>query len=429
MALLSVLLSCTNSEVIEGNKGAYDSEINLYVIDDDVLYEDDSNTGNKEVDDKISKNLVNYSIKMLREYSYASKENVVVSPYSASLVHSLMSNFAADKKQNSYKKEIGLDEFENKDINSFWKKTIEKEKNKNSDNEVLPHGNVVQVFNRLWMNEKSSVYKSFLTLSNQYNVNVQGINMNDKNSLNEVNNSIYSDMSDKNAYIKDADWKGVNSAVSSYVKFVQSWKDVFDKDSTKNISFKDISYNYTNCAAVCDRRIMKYGEFDNFSLFEIPYSDMEYSMFIVLPHSIDRIFQALQDIQDIGLDNCIKTMSKYDVNLTLPKFSCYFNTSLKQLRDSDNIDKKLYSTLLPSVSPSSYRLDDVFQICTISIDEFGTEATSVSSLNKWDDKVQVLPPGDDSILSVEIIVDRPFFFLIRNNIKNYILFAGCIKYL
>ena len=167
-----------------------------------------------------------------------------------------------------------------------------------------------------------------------------------------------------------------------------------------------------------------YVDFGYYSITEIPYIDENYSMFLIYtPFEDDRYLNVLNDIISRGgIDKCINKMEQTYLDLKFPTFSVENNISLIENNKSF---LKFYSKVSPN---EQFILNEISQVCALKVDENGTTAKVITGDTVTDIK-DLLVLGATSLPKfIEVDIDGPFWFLVRNNKLKTILFSGSIKY-
>ena len=160
-----------------------------------------------------------------------------------------------------------------------------------------------------------------------------------------------------------------------------------------------------------------YAEGDNYQAVELPYDGRELSMVILLPKG--GRFKTFEDSMDYQMiKDIIADLRNQQVNLTMPEFEFESEFSLK---------KALMTMGMPvAFSPDAdfsgmtgnrdLWIDEVLHKAFVSVDEAGTEAAAATAVMM---RLTAVPSPP-----VEVKVDRPFVFLIRDIETGTILFIG-----
>lgn len=198
-----------------------------------------------------------------------------------------------------------------------------------------------------------------------------------------------------------------------------SWESPFDPDLTEKGAF----HNADGTEADVDMmnqyiRNAAYKETKNYKLVNLPYSNSEYSMVIVLPKGKTTIESIMGRA---GWLNC--TTRIHDVELYMPRFKFDNNLPFKELLIKlglgDLFDR---NDTLPNITDYPAHISQIQQQCVINVEEEGTEAAALTDI----ECVVGCPPPDLLLKVATMRIDRPFGFAIKG--KNaQILFMGVVK--
>ena len=426
--LLILGLSCVscNKDSDSEPQGTYDSNCGLYVIDDgqDSCEIGDVYSAFNDTEVKIGKTLNDYAVNMLIDYGN-DNENALLSPISASVLYSMMGNFIGENVSNSFQEGMGIGKYSTSDINSYCCKLIYRG---NSS------GNNLTIQNDVWINSQSSVYNSFLSMAKTYKVKVKGIKFGSTAGNTAMNNSIGNKM--KNADVgKRSSWDGVKMAVTSSMYIEKKWKE--------KMTLSNSNYDFTNAdGSISERKVLtstrnaKYAQYQNFDILEIPYESDDYSLYIVYPHEADMLDQSLEELSRMGFVNCINSMKDEKVNIRIPKFKCEGLTDLNPNGKTAKAEiSNMYQTKLPKVSPSNFSLSDVYQACSMEINQEGmsvtVESTAVDPVNTSNPQTGWMgaTPGSESLAfgTKCFYVEHPFAIFVRSRNLGVISYASSIK--
>jgi serpin B len=162
-----------------------------------------------------------------------------------------------------------------------------------------------------------------------------------------------------------------------------------------------------------------YATGDGYQAVELLYDGSELSMIILLPNSGQ--FESFQNSLNAGLvDHIVPDLQSQQVTLTMPKFEFESEFSLADtlaamgmpMAFSDEAD---FSGMTGN---RELTITDVLHKAFVSVDEAGTEAAAATAV--------VVGLTSAPVQPVQVTVDRPFIFLIRDIETGTILFVGQI---
>ena len=205
--------------------------------------------------------------------------------------------------------------------------------------------------------------------------------------------------------------------LTNAIYFNAAWLYPFEEAATHDAFFNLLNGSTTTVSMMQQTKSLKYTEVKEYQAIELPYDGNELSMVILLPQL--GYFTRFEDnlhlemIQDI-----ITNLEYHQVNLSLPKFEFDSSFSLKQnlsemgmpVAFTENAD---FSGMNEK---SELQITDVFHKAFVSVDEAGTEAAAATAVIVGQTSMPATP--------IEVTVDRPFIFFIRDIETNAILFVG-----
>lgn len=329
-------------------------------------------------------------------------ENVVVSPYSAGVVLSMLAEGAEGETRV---------EFDNA-LNGCLFKAEEL-----GDEKV-----VVESANSVWVSDDFSVRNRYVDLlSNDFNAFITTQNFADPATLKAINNWCAENTSGKITEIIDRLGPDMVMVLVNALYFNGPWEKAFDPANTVEDLFKGRSGNQ-KVSMMSAKMKLNYAEYQGCQIVELPYAGGNYSMFVVLPPAGMDADAVLPYVSESAFDAAMGMLVQRDVRLKMPKFkletSLILNEVLQDMGIRDAFSSAADFKGISAMGP--LRLDKVQQKCFIEVAEKGTEAAAVTSAQIR--LTSVRPEG----APVEMKVDRPFFFFIADRNEMQILFAGKI---
>lgn len=207
--------------------------------------------------------------------------------------------------------------------------------------------------------------------------------------------------------------------------FNGSWTQHFSKEKTVKADFKGIDKT-VKADMMKAESYYGYAATDAFEAVEIPYGAHMYcSMVVVLPKEGSNLdeFVNSEAFKSVSTTN----MTDKLVNLTMPKFKIEPSEeiSLNEILEAmgiDNLGNMQKTSLFTEAVEAYFR---VYQKSGISVTEEGTEAAAAT----WSGWVSAPGPGEEKPKAIELTVDRPFVFFIKENNTGLSLFAGKVNQL
>ncbi len=158
-----------------------------------------------------------------------------------------------------------------------------------------------------------------------------------------------------------------------------------------------------------------YMEDSDLQAIEIPYDDGRLSFMVVLPAE-GHFAQVGDGLDSERLGRIVGAMETRNVTLYLPRFTFSSSSDLKQpLEDLGLTTAFSKDADFSGMSSEQSEVSGVGEEAFILVDEAGTEAAAGAT---------VTMSAGVSMDDVRLFVDRPFYFLVRDQETGVILFLG-----
>jgi serpin B len=198
------------------------------------------------------------------------------------------------------------------------------------------------------------------------------------------------------------------------------WTYEFDEDSTGPAPFHLLGGSETEVQMMRLDEQLTYFAGAGYEAVELPYVDGSLSMWVVVPEEGE--FETFESaLASEILAELFEGAEPREVELGLPKFEFRTQASLADALKALGMpiaftDAADFSQMTPA--ENDLYIQDVIHEAFISVDEHGTEAAAATAVVVG---VTSAPPPEEK---VELTVDRPFLFLIRDSETGAILFMG-----
>jgi serpin B len=207
--------------------------------------------------------------------------------------------------------------------------------------------------------------------------------------------------------------------LTNAIYFNAAWKYPFDEDMTANGPFYLLDGGQVTVPMMRQTESFGYAKGEGYQAVELPYDGEELSMVILLPASGN--FEAFeQELQAQQVDAIISDLRNTQVTLTMPQFEFDSEFSLKDTL----AEMGMWDAFSPGdadfsgmTSNPELFISDVVHKAFVAVDEAGTEAAAATAVVVGTTAMPEEP-------SVEVTLDHPFIFLIRDIETGAILFVG-----
>jgi serpin B len=205
--------------------------------------------------------------------------------------------------------------------------------------------------------------------------------------------------------------------LTNAIYFNAAWKNPFDEDMTADGPFYLLDGGQVSVPMMKQTESFGYTEGEGYQAVELPYDGGELSMVVFLPEAgkLEAFEEGLQSQQ---VDAIISDLRHIEVTLTMPKFEFDSKFSLKDTLAEMGMPIAFSSAADFSGMTGNRELSisDVMHKAFVAVDEAGTEAAAATAV------IVGLTAVPEPL--VEVTVDRPFIFLIRDIETGAILFVG-----
>jgi serpin B len=205
--------------------------------------------------------------------------------------------------------------------------------------------------------------------------------------------------------------------LTNAIYFNAAWKHPFSGKITADGPFYLLDGGQVTVPMMKQTEWFGYTEGEGYQAVELPYDGGELSMVILLPEAGN--FQAFEErLQAQKISDIISSLQSTGVALTMPKFEFDSEFSLKDTLAGMGMPIAFSGAADFSGMTGNHDLfiSEVIHKAFVSVDESGTEAAAATAVIMR----MSAAPG----LPVEVTIDRPFIFLIRDIETGAILFIG-----
>ncbi|MBN1366424.1 MAG: serpin family protein [Dehalococcoidales bacterium] len=205
--------------------------------------------------------------------------------------------------------------------------------------------------------------------------------------------------------------------LTNAIYFKAGWLYEFYEGNTIDGTFNLIDDKTVSVPMMKQTETFKYGKGTDYQAIELMYRGQATSMVIILP--ANGHFESFQDNLDYPiLEGIIKNMEHEKVNLTLPKFE--FSADFELGKTLEEMGMPLAFTEQADFTGMADTYEPLFiskviHKAFVAVDEKGTEAAAATAAI-----IVVTAPAKP----VDMNIDRPFIFLIRDMETDAIMFIG-----
>ena len=221
-----------------------------------------------------------------------------------------------------------------------------------------------------------------------------------------------------------SDWTRL--VLTSAIYFDAAWDSPFRRSATHKDVFYPLGGGIVLVDMMSQEGFFGYVDGPDYQVVELPYDGKELSLVIFVPdRGSFRAFESSLTADEVA--NILTVLSYTDVNLTMPKFTFWFSLNLNQILatmgmpDAFDAEAADFSGMdgTPAGQLLSLYISHTIHKAFIAVDEKGTEAAAATAGGPFIMTASVEPDEP-----VEVVVDRPFIFMIRDLETETVLFLG-----
>lgn len=279
----------------------------------------------------------------------------------------------------------------------------------------------VRTANSVWIRKGFQVKPAYLNLlSGKYASEVSNLDFSSPEAADAINRWCSEKTEGKIPTIVDAIGQDMVMFLINALYFKAPWEREFNVKLTSDDVFYG-SKKEGNVPFMYAKDVFPYAEYQGAQLVALPYSGGKYSMLVMLPSPEMSVDDILPYLNEETYLKARESMSEKKISLKMPKFKMETTSVLNSTFAALGV-KKVFSGSadLGGISSSNIAVDEIKQKCFIEVNEAGSEAAAVTSVGVR--LTSVNPPA--AVPSV--VVNRPFLFAITDNVTGNFLFTGKI---
>jgi serpin B len=218
----------------------------------------------------------------------------------------------------------------------------------------------------------------------------------------------------------------VRLVLTNAIYFNGKWELPFEANDTRDNAFHLLDGSTVQVPTMSQTEAFRYAEGDGYQALELPYRESNLSMILLLPE--EGRFEEVEAALSAGLvsaglvSGVVADLATEQVRLSLPKF---------EFESDFNLSDVLVEMGMPSAfglgssgadfsgmtGDRALAIGAVIHKAFVAVDEEGTEAAAATAVVM----LEMAAPAEEA---VEMKLDRPFLFLIRDGETGTVLFVG-----
>jgi serpin B len=294
--------------------------------------------------------------------------------------------------------------------------------------EEVPEGDegrgfTLNIVNSLWGQEGYSFLPEFLDiLAENY---AAGLNLLDFASAPEAARQLINEwvMEQTNDRIEDLIPPGMIDALTRLVLvnaiyFNADWASPFDEGFTRDADFTLLDGSTVRAQMMSQEKIFSFTSGNGFQAVELPYYGYQTSMVVLHPDP-DTFADFESSLDADRLDEIMAGLNGTNMILSIPKFEFEMDLPVAgELKGMGMLEafEPMEADFSGMDGTRELYIQDILHKAFVSVDEEGTEAAAATAV--------VVGVASMPTEPIEVKIDSPFIFLIRDMESNSILFVG-----
>ena len=290
-----------------------------------------------------------------------------------------------------------------------------------SANERTERACVVEIANAVYVNEDLPLVPAFeqmpkLLESYQSEIAVKDLSAVD--TMNEINDWVNEKTHEMIPSVLDEPFDEMMQMVlMNTVYFYGSWLHDFRGTPVENQPFYGADRE-TEVPMMRQKNTFLYAETEDYQIIQLPYQ-ADYRMDVYLPKDVELTGQWSQEGYLQQLTEEAYPFEETRVILQMPQFEMEFGVELSQVLESMGLESVFEPQIYDRISETELGVGQILHKTALRNDVEGTEAAALTMVTMYGAAMETVIP-------VEMTIDRPFYFTITHEETGLDLFEGCI---
>lgn len=284
-------------------------------------------------------------------------------------------------------------------------------------------GSRMQIANHIWVADRYTVPKTFVSkMADVFNAGVDYVNFAKTSTFESINkwastntNGIIDEL------IPETQWKSLSGSQmfsANAVYFQGKWIEEFNKSLTSSDIFYSPQGN-VSVPTMHKESTMHYAKNEKAEMVIMQFSGSINQLEIYLPAKDVAVKDIASVINSSERKNLSAKLSLCDVTLALPSYTTDNEVNMNEVLNRIGIKSINAVNLSPMGIPESFPMLVNHKV-VMQVNEKGAEMAAVTG------GLVTAPGNEGTPAKVTMTVNRPFMYIVRNNLTNTILVAGVV---
>jgi len=347
-------------------------------------------------------------VKLINVISEKETDNLIVSPISINFALGMLANGANGETLDEILSVIDMSADNLSQLNSLNARLLTE----------LPKANskvTLSIANSVWFSPDFNIKESFISSTGEsYNADIKKIDLSSKVVMDEINRWVSNNTGKMIPHLLESP---LNSkwALINAVYFNAPWVDKFKLAGKGAYKFNNADGSVSKPDFMVANHY-EYSATEDFTAFQINYNSNNFCMQLFIPENESNAALTTEIINAFNAEFSLP--ARQIPELIIPKFNVEFTRSVSQDLEMLGLKKALGDDAdFSAMCNGNTSVGSIIHSAKISVDENGTEAAAATTIT-----------GPTSSAPPTIyIIDKPFYFLIKEKTSNSTLFIGKIN--
>jgi len=353
-----------------------------------------------------------FGFKLFKEIVYYDRDkNVFISPLSVGLALGMTYNGAGGSTREAMYATLELQDLTLQEVNEAYQSLMELLLN--LDPKVQ-----FEIANSIWYHQNFSVEQEFIDLNKTFfNAEVTSMDFSDPGAPSIINGWISDNTNGKIKEMIDRIDPLTVMFLINALYFKGTWTYEFDPEDTRDGLFNLSDGSQKPCKMMTQEASFYYNRNENFHIIDLPYGVGDFSMTIFLPETGVSADDVISLFDQENWDQWMNSLAQNNRRLYLPKFKLEYKLTMNDVLKALGMEVAFSGGAdFSGINPNAdLFISRVLHKTFVDVNEEGTEAAAVTVVEMY-----------QSSTALEMRVDRPFVFVIREKYSGTILFMGKI---
>jgi len=343
--------------------------------------------------------------------------NVFLSPFSVSSALQMTANGAAGKTKAEMQHALSLDGLPAGSLNAAFK---------GLNQQLTTHKDVtLTLANGLWVQNDFRLKPAFVSANHKFfQAELANVNFGDPQAAQAINDWADHQTQGKIKQVVQFPFPPLTRLVlANAIYFKGQWVKPFEKQGTRPRDFHQANGQSKQAPMMNQDGHFAYQATAKFQAVKLPYlGGLEMQLF--LPATNSSPAQLLAELTAKGAWPDVQNgFAQHEGAVTLPKFKLEFDVLLNDALKTLGMQSAFASDAdFSNLANEPLYISQVKQKSYVDVNEQGTEAAAVTTVTMTAMAI-MRPPAD----RFEMVLDRPFFFVISETASGSILFTGIVN--